>query len=109
MRHTDTDGGAGLLRQVRLDRASPTLSDLALALIDGDRQADYDSPQANLGAIGVVWGVLLRDHAPGEPIPAWRVALLMSALKIVRAGYKPGDDSLVDGAGYLELVRRLRP
>lgn len=99
---------AGLLLKVR-EQDSRTLSDLALELIHGDRAAEYAPPEENLTAIGAVWGVLLRDHVAGEPIPAWRVALLMAALKIVRAGHKPGDDSLIDSVGYIELVRRLRP
>lgn len=88
---------------------SRTLSDLALELINGPRAAAYSPPESNLTAIGAVWGVLLREWEPGTPIPSWLVALLMSALKVVRAGHHPGDDSLVDAAGYLELVRRLRP
>ena len=83
----------------------PTLSDLSLALINGPRADEYAPPELNLPRIGAAWAAVLGLP---EAIPGWRVALMMAAMKVVRAGHKPGDDSLVDAAGYLELARRLR-
>lgn len=83
-----------------------TLSDQALKLINGPRQARYGAPKDNLKAIGWMWGAMLGLDAP---IPSFRVALMMSALKTCRASHEPTDDSLIDGAGYLELAKMLRP
>ena len=44
-----------------------------------------------------------------EAVPGWKVALMMSALKIARAAHNPNDEALVDATGYLEIVERLRP
>lgn len=82
-----------------------TLSDRALALIDGPRQDDYASPAVNLSRIGAMWSAILGLE---EAIPSSRVALMMAALKIARAAHKPTDDSLVDTVGYIELAWRLR-
>lgn len=82
-----------------------TLSDQALDLINGPRQDAYAAPEVNLARIGFMWAGLL--DLP-EPIPAWRVALLMEALKTARAWHSPTDDSCVDGVGYWELVVRTR-
>lgn len=89
---------------MRVDRG-PTLSDEALALVDGARAAEYDKPELNLERIGAAWGAVLGS----ESIPGWQVALCMAALKCVRAGHKATDDSLIDAVGYLEIARRLRP
>ena len=100
---TGTDH-ARLLLQVR-QSDSRTLSDLALELVNGPRAAEYDEPERNLERIGAAWGAVLGI----ESIPGWQVCLCMAALKVVRAGHKATDDSLIDSVGYLELARRLRP
>lgn len=96
-------GADGVLR-VR-DDAARTLSDRALALIDGPRQDDYASPEVNLSRIGAMWSAILGLE---DAIPASKVALMMAALKIARAAHKPTEDSLVDTVGYVELAWRLR-
>lgn len=93
----------GVVSELRDDRS---LGERARDLINGDRQDHYGAPADNLRAIGWTWGAMLGLD---KPIPSWRVALMMSALKTVRAAHQPTDDSLVDGAGYLELARDLRP
>ena len=82
-----------------------TLSDRALALIDGPRQDDYAAPEVNFARIGGMWALILGLP---EAIPPARVALMMAALKLARAAHKPTEDSLVDAVGYLELCERLR-
>ena len=83
-----------------------TLSDRALELVDGPRQDSYAPPEVNLGRIGAMWAAILSEP---DAIPGWKVALMLSALKIARAAHRPDDDSLVDAVGYLEIVERLRP
>lgn len=90
---------------MRLSGAGATLSDLALVLVDGCRADAYGLPADNLSRIGVAWASILGLDVD---IPAWKVGLLMAALKIVRAANQPDDDSLIDAVGYLEIVRRTR-
>mgnify|MGYP001578277329 CR=1 FL=1 len=86
--------------------AEPTLSDQALVLIHGPRAEEYAPPELNLPRIGAAWAAVLGLP---EAIPGWKVALLLAAMKVVRAGHKPGDDSLIDAVGYCELAKQLRP
>lgn len=100
----DGSTGADSVLRVR-DDAARTLSDRALALIDGPRQDEYAPPERNMKNIGRVWAAML-DLA--EPIPPEQVALMLAGMKLVRASYKPGEDSLVDLCGYAEIAWRLR-
>lgn len=83
-----------------------TLSDQALALVNGDRQNSYGPPVESLTNIGSAWAGVL--NLP-EPIPAWKVALCLCAMKLVRAGQRADTDSVRDAFGYLHLTERLRP
>ena len=89
--------------------ARTTLSDQALRLVDGPRAKAYGQPEGptgNMARIGMAWAAILGNPAP---VPAWKVALMLSTMKNVRAAETPEDDSLVDSVGYLEIVRRTRP
>ena len=105
-RRVTLNNGPGNERLGDKPSLDPTLSDLALDLIHGPRAEEYAPPEVNLPRIGAAWAAVLGLP---EAIPGWRVALMMAALKIVRAGHKPGEDSLVDAVGYMELARELRP
>ena len=105
-RRLTVDNSTGNERLATKPSLDPTLSDLALDLIHGPRAEEYAPPEVNLPRIGAAWAAVLGLP---EAIPGWKVALMMAGLKIVRAGHKPGDDSLVDACGYLELARELRP
>lgn len=83
-----------------------TLSDRALDLINGPRADEYAPPELNLPRIGQAWAAVLGLP---EAIPGHKVALMMAALKCVRAAHSATDDSLVDLVGYAELAERLRP
>ncbi len=83
-----------------------TLSDRALELVDGPRQDAYGKPLDNMARIGEAWSAVLELD---EPIPAWKVALCMCALKTVRAAQGGDLDSLVDLVGYAEIAERARP
>lgn len=101
---TEGASGADDVLRVRHD-ASRSLSDRALELIDGPRQEAYAPPARNMTNIGRVWSAML--DLP-EPIAPEQVALMLAGMKLVRASYKPGEDSLVDLVGYAEIAERLR-
>jgi hypothetical protein len=64
------------------------------------RQNDYGDAYKNFTDIGVIWGVLLNR----DSIPPYQVALLMDALKTIRAFKNPHhEDSWVDKLGYITL------
>jgi hypothetical protein len=74
----------------------------ASALINGDRQAHYGTPQANFQRIADGWSVILQ-----QPVTPEQVALCMAWLKIARLVNGPHADSYVDGCGYLALAAEL--
>jgi hypothetical protein len=69
-----------------------------------DRHDDYGDAADNLGRIGVVWGELLGW---GEIDPDM-VALMLAAMKLVRASSRLNRDDLVDGVAYLMLADDIR-
>jgi hypothetical protein len=73
----------------------------AVDLVDGDRQADYGEPVANMTAIGKAWESIL-----GVPVSAEKVALCMASLKLVREANKHKDDNIIDALGYVEIAKR---
>jgi hypothetical protein len=74
----------------------------ASALINGDREKDYGTPQENFANIAKGWAVIL-----GTDVSADQVALCMAWLKIARLANGPHMDSYIDGAGYLALASEL--
>jgi hypothetical protein len=68
------------------------------ALINGDREKDYGTPQASFGCIATMWGAYL-----GYPVTTADVCNMMALLKIARLRTGPHRDSSVDGAGYMAL------
>jgi hypothetical protein len=72
-------------------------------LINGQRQADYGSPQENFEKIAARWSQILG----GFEIEAWQVCLMMADLKIARLSNGPHADSFVDACGYLALASEL--
>lgn len=73
--------------------------DEAKRLTTGDRQADYGDASESFAKVGIVWEQII-----GVPVSATQVALMMSALKIIRATESPAKaDNWVDLAGYAAL------
>ena len=70
----------------------------ATALINGDREKDYGTPQASFTCIAHMWTAYL-----GHPVRASDVCNMMALLKIARMRIGPHRDSSVDGAGYMAL------
>jgi len=70
----------------------------AEALINGDREKDYGTPQESFGCIAKMWTAYL-----GNPVTASDVCNMMVLLKVARLRTGPHRDSNVDGAGYMAL------
>jgi hypothetical protein len=74
----------------------------ASALINGDREKDYGTPQENFARIAPGWQIILGcDVSPDQ------VALCMAWLKIARLANGPHADSYIDGAAYMALAAEL--
>lgn len=84
-------------------RDTPILIE-AWDLLEHDRADDYGDPVIQHQRIARVWSAIL-DY----DITAEQVALLMAAMKIVRASGRHQRDDLADGAAYLEIADRCRP
>lgn len=72
-------------------------------LINGDRQAEYGTPQENFGRIADRWTQYL-----GVTIEPYDVAIMMMDLKLARLCNDVKRDSLVDIAGYAALAAELK-
>lgn len=77
-----------------LPKEQPTLEEVL-----DKRQELYGDADKNFEKIGKIWGALLNI----EPIKPYQVALMMDALKTVRAFQNPEhDDSWIDKLGYIK-------
>lgn len=91
-----------------IDHARVRLLREAAALITGDREQDYGSPQDNFARIATLWNVQLAKRlAPGEKFTPTDVALAMVQVKLARAIQTPTEDSFKDAAGYIALAFEL--
>lgn len=81
----------------------------AHGLVHGDRAKSYGHPRYDFAIIAKVWSGLLADKLkPGEELDPYRVAILMSALKLCRLVKTPTHhDSRVDTIGYMLTMERL--
>jgi len=77
-----------------------TILDEAQRLVYGKRGRDYGHPKDDWTRVGRMWGAML-----GIPdIPPAKAALMMTAVKISRECNRHKRDSLVDIAGYAQVV-----
>jgi len=68
------------------------------------RQAEYGDALENFEKIGKIWGALLDI----DPIPPYKVALMMDALKTVRLFNNPEhEDSWIDKYGYIQHAQEI--
>lgn len=74
----------------------------ASTLINGDRQAQYGTPQENFSRIAAMWSAYL-----GFPVSAADTAVMMAMLKAARLANDKKRDSFVDGAAYFALAGEL--
>jgi hypothetical protein len=73
----------------------------ALDLICGDRQKTYGGNE-NFHRIAERW-----EQQIGDEIDPWKVALLMTELKLARLANGYHEDSVIDAIGYLALLAEL--
>lgn len=78
----------------------------ALALVYGDRQADYGHPRDSYAAVAKVWSGILAPILK-QDITAGQAVLLMAALKIQREANQPKRDNVVDLHGYGVVYSRV--
>ena len=79
--------------------------DQARYLTATDRQAQYGTPEANLGRIAALWSAYL-----GKDLDAHDVAVMMALVKIGRIGSGViVRDNYVDAVAYIGLADRLAP
>lgn len=89
----------------RQGSGNETVSVQAGRLLAGDRQAEYGDARNTHERIAVMWNALIPQ---GSRIQPTDVALMMIALKLVRAAKNPSHrDSWVDIVGYAEIGARL--
>lgn len=83
----------------------------AQSIIYGDREKTYGHPSVNLDNIAKFWTIYLnaKFNATKTELKAEDVATMMTLLKIARLMNQPDHrDSLVDAAGYLALIERIK-
>ena len=71
--------------------------------VNGDRQADYSDPVANFKHIADSASSISK-----EELSPTTCAIVMIAVKLARENYKHKRDNLVDLAGYVEILNRIR-
>jgi len=70
--------------------------DTATTIITKDRATTHGDAESSFEALAKIWSVLL-----GVEVKTYQVALMMAALKMVRANGNPSyDDNWIDLAGY---------
>lgn len=96
-RQGDFDGGR--------PRATHTALTEASALLNGDRHDQYGDARVTHERIAAMWNAIVPQ---GRRITASDVALMMIAVKSIRASKNPKHrDSWVDIAGYAEIGSQL--
>ena len=74
--------------------------DKAKAIINGERQDSYGSPEASFALIGAYWSAYLKRRL--TPVD---VAHMMMLFKIARmSGQKPSEDNYADLCGYAGIA-----
>ena len=79
-----------------------TLSE-AERIVNGDRQADYSDPVANFEHIAEIASAISK-----EELSPTTCCIVMIAVKLARENYKHKRDNLVDLAGYVEILHRIK-
>lgn len=79
-----------------------TLSE-AERIVNGERQADYPDPVANFKHIAEIASAISK-----EELSPTTCAIVMIAVKLARENHKHKRDNLVDLAGYVEILHRIK-
>ena len=72
-------------------------------IVNGDRQADYSDPVANFKHISAIASSISKEN-----LSPTVCAIVMIAVKLAREDYKHKRDNLVDLAGYVEILHRIK-
>ncbi len=72
-------------------------------IVNGDRQADYSDPVENFKHISAIASEISK-----EKLSPTTCAIVMIAVKLARENYKHKRDNLVDLAGYVEILNRIK-
>ena len=72
-------------------------------IVNGDRQADYSDPVANFKHISEIASSISKEN-----LSPTVCAIVMIAVKLARENYKHKRDNLVDLAGYVEILNRVK-
>ncbi len=72
-------------------------------IVNGDRQADYSDPVENFKHIAEIASAISK-----EELSPTTCAIVMIAVKLAREDYKHKRDNLVDLAGYVEILNRIK-
>ena len=72
-------------------------------IVNGDRQADYSDPVKNFKHIASIASAISKEN-----LSPTTCAIVMIAVKLARANYKHKRDNLVDLAGYVEILHRIK-
>ncbi len=101
--------GCPVWERSRMSNFEDSIAHKAHGLVHGDRAKTYGHPRFDFTAIGKVWTGLLQDVLKeGVVLDAYRVAILMTGLKLCRLVKSPDHhDSRVDTIGYMLTMERL--
>lgn len=78
-------------------------------LINGDRQDEYGDPDIGFENIARQWTLYINQkYGHLLRLSAEDVCWMMSDLKKVRHMHKPKRDNLIDAAGYIGLIDKLK-
>ena len=72
-------------------------------IVNGDRQAHYSDPVENFKHISAIASSISK-----EELSPTTCAIVMIAVKLARENYKHKRDNLVDLAGYVEIMNRIK-
>ena len=72
-------------------------------IVNGDRQADYSDPVENFKHISAIASSISKEN-----LSPTTCAIVMIAVKLARENYKHKRDNLVDLAGYVEVLNRIK-
>ena len=72
-------------------------------IVNGDRQADYSDPVENFKHISDIASAISKEN-----LSPTTCAIVMIAVKLARENHKHKRDNLVDLAGYVEILNRIK-
>jgi hypothetical protein len=72
-------------------------------IVNGERQVDYSDPVANFKHIAEIASAIMA-----KDITAEECCIVMIAVKLARENFKHKRDNLVDLAGYVEILHRIK-